>query len=113
MYGRKAIKNSKKMARDRTEALKLMGTYNWIVGNQKKGLKYWRKSILEGERLSANNELSRTYFEVGKRLLEKDSKYKELSGITAEEYLKKAREMFEEMNLQWDLEQLDRIGVYS
>jgi hypothetical protein len=47
--------------------------------------------------------------EVGKRLLEPRSKYKELNGMTAEEYLQKARTMFEEMGLEWDLEELGRI----
>jgi len=53
--------------------------------------------------------LSRTYFEVGKRLLEPRSKYKNLNGITAEEYLEKARTLFEEMDLQWDLDELDKV----
>jgi len=32
-----------------------------------------------------------------------------LNGITAEEYLEKPRVMFEEMDLQWDLEQLEKV----
>ena len=47
--------------------------------------------------------------EIGKRFLEEKSKYKELNGISAEEYLGKARTMFEEMDLQWDLDELDKI----
>ena len=47
--------------------------------------------------------------EVGKRLLEANSKYKELNGISAEEYLEKAETMFEEMDLQWDLDELDKV----
>jgi len=31
------------------------------------------------------------------------------NNITAEEYLEKARVMFEEMDLQWDLEQLKKV----
>jgi len=111
--GRKAIKVSRKTAADRTEALKLMGTYYWLIGKQKKALSWWNKSIEEGERLGARPELSRTYMEVGKRLLEKKSKSNELKGINAKEYLEKARKMFEEMDLQWDLDELDRIGAYS
>ena len=59
--------------------------------------------------MGARPDLSHTYFEVDKSLLEPNSKYKELNGITANEYLDKARSMFEEMNLQYDLDQLDRI----
>ncbi|MBC2717770.1 MAG: AAA family ATPase [Desulfobacteraceae bacterium] len=107
--GKKAIKKTQKAASDCTEALKLMGTYYWLIGKQKKALKWWNKSIKEGERLGARLELSRTYFEVGKRLLEPNSKTKELNNITAEEYLEKARTMFEEMDLQWDLDELDKV----
>ena len=64
----------------------------------------------EGERLGARLELSRTYFEVGKRLIEPESKYQKLNGIKAEEYLKKAKTLFEEMDLQWDLDELDRVS---
>jgi len=48
-------------------------------------------------------------FEVGKRLLEPDRNYNELKGITAEEYLEKVRIRFEEMDLQWDLDELDKV----
>jgi hypothetical protein len=105
------IRKSGKVAGDRTEALRLMGTYYWLIHKQRKGLKWWSKSIQEGERLGARPELSRTYMEVGKRLLEPDSKYKDLNGIGAEEYLNKARTMFQEMNLQWDLDELERISA--
>ncbi len=80
-----------------------------MTGDQTKALKWWKKSVKTGEKLSARPDLSRTYFEIGKSLLEPGSKQTELDGITGEEYLQKARTMFEEMDLQWDLEQLDRI----
>ena len=88
-----------------------MGIYYWLIGEQRKAIKWWGKSIQEGERLGARLEVSRTYFEAGKRLLEEKSKYKELNGIKAEEYLAKAKTMFEEMDLQWDLDQLERIAA--
>ena len=99
----------KKVASERTEACKLMGRYYWLMNQCGKALKWWDKSIKEGEKLSAKIELSRTYFEVGKRLLEPGSKTKDLNGITAEEYLNKAKNMFEEMDLQWDLNELDKV----
>jgi class 3 adenylate cyclase/tetratricopeptide (TPR) repeat protein len=111
--GKRAVKNSRKVAFSKTETYKLMGVYYWLIGKQRKALKWWRKSIFAGERLNGRLELSRTYFEVGKRLLEPGSKHKSLNGMKAEEYLEKARTMFEEMDLQWDLDQLDRIGAYS
>ncbi|MBC2713832.1 MAG: AAA family ATPase [Desulfobacteraceae bacterium] len=107
--GKKLVKNSQKVAFDRIESYKFMGIYFWLINKQKKALKWWSKSIAEGERLDGLLELSRTYFEVGKRLLEPNSKYKQLNGITAEEYLEKARTMFKEMDLQWDLDELDKV----
>ncbi len=49
--------------------------------------------------------------EIGKRFLEEKSKFKELNGISATEYMKKARTMFQEMDLQWDLDELDKIAA--
>ena len=86
-----------------------MGDYHWLIGNQKKAFKWWDKAVKKGEELGARPDLSRTYFGVGKSLLEPNSKYKELNGITAEEYLKKARTMFKEMDLQCDLDELDKV----
>jgi len=108
--GKEAVKIGEKLAPINTEALKLMGVYYWLIGKQRKAMQWWRKSIQEGQRLNDRLELSRTYFEIGKRLSEPNSPYKELNGITAAEYLNKAKTMFEEMNLQWDLEQLDRLS---
>ena len=104
-----AVKAGKKFAPIRTESFRLMGLAHWHNNKKSKALLCFEKSIKEGERLGYRLELSRTYFEVGKRLLE--SKYKQLDGITAEEYLEKARVLFEEMDLQWDLEQLRKVNI--
>ncbi|MEE9574318.1 MAG: hypothetical protein V3W20_14780, partial [Candidatus Neomarinimicrobiota bacterium] len=87
-------------------AFRLMGVYYWILGKQKQALNWWIKSIKEGERLGARLELSRTYLEVGKRLLESGSKYKELDGVKAKDYLDRARQQFIDMDLQWDLDKM-------
>jgi len=107
--GKEVLKRCKKVAPFRTDAYRLMGKYYWLIDKQKTAIKWWKKSMEEGERLSACPDLSRTYFEIGKSLLEPDSKYKGLNGITAEEYLEKAKTMFEEMDLQWDLDELDKV----
>lgn len=36
-------------------------------------------------------------------------KEKRMDGITVKEYLEKARTMFQDMDLQWDLDELDKI----
>ena len=87
----------------------MVGQYYWLISKQKKAVQCWKRAIEEGERLGARPDLARTYMEIGKRLLEEKSKYKELNGISAEEYLEKARNMFEEMDLQWDLDELEKV----
>ncbi len=104
-----ARKNSRKIAQGRTETFKQTGILYWLGNKQRKALNWWQESIKEGERLGARLELSRTYFEVGKRLLEPQSKYKSLNNISAEEYLKKAETLFKEMALQWDLDELEKV----
>jgi tetratricopeptide (TPR) repeat protein len=111
--GKNVLKNSKKNALFRSGVFRLMGLYYWLINKQKKAVKWWQKAIEEGERLGARPDLARTYMEIGKRFLEEKSKYKELNGISAKEYLEKAREMFQEMDLQWDLDELDKIASDS
>lgn len=90
-----------------------MGTCRWFIGKQHKTLKCWNESITEGERLDARLELSRGYMEVGKRLLEPKRKFNELNKIEPKKYFGKARKMFQETDLQWDLDELDRITAYT
>ncbi len=51
--------------------------------------------------------------EIGSRLIEKKSKFRELNGIKPEEYMEKARTLFEGLDLQWDLERLDKVTAYG
>ena len=95
------LKQSKKVAQYRTESYKLMGVYYWLTGKQNKALKWWDRSVKEGERLGARLQLARTYFEVGQCLNEAESKHKMLNGIEAQEYLDRAELLFEEMKLNW------------
>ena len=105
---RKLVRNSWRIAADITESYKLMGRYYWLIGKQKKALNAWKRGIKEGERLGAKLELSRLCGEVGRRLSEKKSHYMELNGLQAKGYLTKAKAMFEEMDLRWDLDELER-----
>ncbi len=87
---------------------KLTGDLYWIIDRQKKALNCWGESIKLGKRFSTRPDLARTYFLVGKNLSSPQSRYKQLNGITAPEYLEKAKAMFEEMNLDWDLNELQK-----
>lgn len=108
--GKTAVKNSRKVSTDRTESFRLMGNYCWINGNQKKALAWWGKSIHEGGRLGARLELARTCMQIGKCLRDHESKYKDLNGINASQYLEKAAGVFKELDLQWDMDELGKIA---
>ncbi len=90
IYVKTSRKNFKKIAVNRTKKYYLIGKYYWLINKQKTALKWWRKSIQAGEALDARPDLSRTYFEVGKSFQSPENKYKQLNGITAQEYLDKA-----------------------
>ena len=107
--GKKMSKIAKKVAQHRTEAHKLNGVYCWLINEPGKALIWWRKAIEEGERLGARLELARVFFEVGKRLREPQAKHRKLRGLEADAYLEQAGVMFEEMNLQWDLDRLSLV----
>ena len=110
---RKAVIVSSKWVWDKAEAFRLRGAYCSLIGKQRKARKWWMKSIAEGERLGARLELSRTFFKLGEWLFDEKNKYKELNGISAKEYLEKARAMFEEMDLQRDVDELDSVLIFN
>jgi class 3 adenylate cyclase/tetratricopeptide (TPR) repeat protein len=105
---RTALACSRKWIGDRTEALRLMGTFNWLKGKKQKALHSWHESIQVGERIGAKLELARTWMEIGKRLLENESGSQSLDGISAEEYLSRAGAFFREKELARDLEILEK-----
>jgi len=134
--GVKALRIAKKYNRISTEMLRHLGTFHWLMSqaacrgllqfgkilpgvraryHYRRALAWWKKSIDEGERLGARLELSRSYFEVGKRAVAAETcrglsllrlRIKKFIGLTPEECLDKAEAMFRDMDLQWDLEQL-------
>jgi hypothetical protein len=63
--------------------------------------------------MGSSLELSRTYFEVGKRLFEDKSKYTELNKINRKDYLLKARSAFKAMDLQQDLKDLEGFTAFN
>ena len=113
---RKAFKSGKllhkvaqKVAYHRTDSYRLMGTYYWMINEHEKAIGQWRRGVQEGERLGAYPQLARLYFEVGRCLLEKKGKHMKLDGLTGEAYLEKARGLFEEMEIDSCLEEIDRV----
>ncbi len=107
--GKLALENSRKLACHRTEVFRLMGLYFWFMNSQSKAIDWWRKSMAEGKHLNDRVELARTHMEIGKRLLETKSRFRDLDGVEPEAYLEKARIPCEQMGLDWDMDELDKI----
>ncbi len=91
------------------EGYRLTGTLFWLEGKSSKAMHYWKKSIEAASNMPKKHELGRTYMEAGKRLLERNSLTKSFDGMDAEQCLKKAGEIFYEMNLKYDLIELEGI----
>jgi len=102
------ISLSKKMRSAATEAYRLQALTFWIIGKQRKAYKNFTLSIKSGQKYNCHLELSRTYFEVGKCLRDPKSYTTSLMGLSGSEYLFKAKRMFEEMDLQWDLKEYEK-----
>jgi class 3 adenylate cyclase len=106
--GKRMLRNSRKVACDLTESLRLMGVYCWLTGKQKDALIWWGKSIGKGKQLRARLELSRTYFEIGKSMFEPKSNYSEFQGIKNRQYLDNAISLYVELDLKHDIEEFNR-----
>jgi class 3 adenylate cyclase/tetratricopeptide (TPR) repeat protein len=110
---KKSIKKLTKTAHSygfwRLEAYRVIGLYHWVVNDQSRAMKAWAKSIKEAERMDSKLYLARIYKDIGSKIFEEKSHYKQLNGMTSQKYLENAREMFHEMDLKWDLDELDKI----
>jgi class 3 adenylate cyclase/tetratricopeptide (TPR) repeat protein len=109
--GNKLLRNAKKNVIRRSGYLFFVGRYHWLIGQQNKAVKLWKRAIEDGMQLGQLPDLARTYMEIGSRLLEKQSKYKEIKSIGAKEYLEKAKMMFAQLDMQWDLDRFDKIFI--
>ena len=101
-----AVRNSMKYYADRTEAFRSAGTYFWILGKKRKAVTWWAKSLKIGKHLKALPELARTYCEIGRRLQHHAGEVRNAVIPEPEECLKLAREIFDQLDLQWDLSEL-------
>jgi len=99
------IKHAKKARKNLTEAYRLHANVFWLLNKPAGAFKNFKKSIKAGITYDCKLELSRTYFEAGKFLRDPKNKKESLNGMNGTEYLLKAKAMFEDMNLQWDLEE--------
>ncbi|MEZ5196728.1 MAG: AAA family ATPase [Bacteroidales bacterium] len=107
---KKLISKSKKFVSNLTEAYVLRARIFMFQGKLGKAIKNLQLAIQAGEKYQSRLELSRAYFETGKFLSDPKTKQKQLNGLSGKEYLEKAKTMFEEMDLQWDLEEYNKFN---
>ena len=107
--GKMLIKTCQKAALYRTESYRLMGVYNWLIHDQKSALKWWHKAMSEGESLGARPQLARTCAEMGMRLCAVTGESPEFDVRRAKEPLEKAKTMFCDLGLNYDLEDLNLV----
>lgn len=105
--GKLAVRNARKYALNKTEVYRLKGVYCWLINKQHKAISWWRKSMMIAEELGAKVELARTHAEIGRRLVEKKSRFKALDGLSPEVYSEKAKILFERLSLNWDLDEME------
>ncbi|MBN2174333.1 MAG: AAA family ATPase [Bacteroidales bacterium] len=105
-------KYAQKARANLTEAYRLRAVAYSIFNKPARAAKNFKRSIEAGTSYGGNLELSRTYFEIGKFLRDPKNKKDRLNGMNAAECLLKAKAMFEEMNLQWDMKEYEKyMGV--
>jgi tetratricopeptide (TPR) repeat protein len=95
------LRNSRKVAPERTEVFRLRGNLDWTRGRQGSALRWWARSLAEGRRLGASLELAWTYREAGARLEEREKAGRrlEIEGRSAAELLAEADALFAGMDL--------------
>jgi len=103
------ISKSKKYVSNLTEAYLLRSRIFMFQQKSGKAFKNLQLAIATGEKYQNRLELSRVCFETGKFLSNPNNRYKELNGQPASYFLEKAKTMFEEMGLEWDLDQWRRL----
>jgi class 3 adenylate cyclase/tetratricopeptide (TPR) repeat protein len=92
---REAIRIANVVAGARIETWRLVGRLHWLLGRPKKAAAWWTKAVREAERLDATAELARTHAEMAAR------------GVDPSAHAERARALFSQAGLAWDLAQLD------
>jgi len=102
------IKYANKARKNLTEAYRLRAIVFWLLNKPVRAFKNFEKSIKAGITYDCDLELSRTYFEAGKFLRDPKNKKERINSMNGTDCLMKAKSMFHEMNLQWDLEEYEK-----
>ena len=104
---RLAVKQSAMVPNNLIESHRITANALWIIGKKKKAIKHYLKSIHVAKKVNGRLELSRTYFELGKRMLSNGSTGS-VNKRSGNEYIEEARQLFTAMNLTYDIAELER-----
>jgi hypothetical protein len=107
--GSAALRLAEKCVLRKTEVMRLVGRSHWLAGEEKAARRWFSQSLAEGRRLGAQPETARTCLEVARALTESRSPQTTLERKGAADYLREARAIFEELDLRWDLHQLEQV----
>ncbi|MBN2174730.1 MAG: hypothetical protein JW731_11400, partial [Bacteroidales bacterium] len=102
------VKIAQKVRSHLTESYRLHAVVYLLLNKPGKASRNFEKSIKMGLSFNGNLELSRTYFEAGKFLRDTSNKKERINGMNGTECLMKAKAMFEEMELEWDLKEYEK-----
>jgi tetratricopeptide (TPR) repeat protein len=103
---RRALRNARHVAWQRPETLRLVGRYEWLRGSRRRALGWWGTTMVETETLGMRPEEARTLAEVGLRLRARGTGGLSFRGMTADECLARAEQLFEELGLSEERERL-------
>jgi tetratricopeptide (TPR) repeat protein len=98
---RRALATAAKVGKERVESLRLTGQLWWSLGKPNRARIWWRRCLAEAERMGARPEMARAYAAIGSCVGNA-----ELDGVSGHAYIDRARAMFQDLQLDWDLEQL-------
>jgi tetratricopeptide (TPR) repeat protein len=101
------IKKSSKIQSVFTEAYKLKAEAYWLQGKYKKAIRNFDLSVASGLKYNTRVDLARTYFSLGRCLQDPACKGASASRSSGNEYLLKARAMFDELDMKWDMERFE------
>lgn len=100
---RTALGSASKVAWRRTEVLRLAARHQGLIGNPRRALRLFERSVAWGEKLGALTETARTWAEIGRFLAARGGTFR---GLDAEACRARARAAFAELGMQTDLARL-------
>ena len=99
---RQALRMARFVARERVEVYRLAGRLAWLSGERERAIQWWRKGILEGERMGARPELARTHLELGQRLIAAGQGDRIIGNHRAAAYVEHAERRLADLGLEPD-----------